>query len=52
MTTRHQRTPEEEAYGCLLSQKSEMLSEAARTVLGEAELAAHGATMVYNYCFQ
>src|SRR5829696_5721132 len=52
MTNEHRTTPEEEAYWRLLDEKWETLSEAARTVLREAEAAASVAKMVHNYCFQ
>jgi len=52
MTTQHQTTREEEAYGRLLNEMWEKLSEPARVVLGEAQSAAYAATMVHNYCFQ
>jgi hypothetical protein len=52
MTNEHRSTPEEEAYGRLVIEKWETLSEAARTVLSEAQTAAYGAFMVYNCGFQ
>src|SRR5829696_9054872 len=52
MTPEHQATPEEEAYGNLLHETSEKLSEPARAVIEEAQSAAYGAQMVRNYCFQ
>jgi hypothetical protein len=52
MTPEHQATPEEEAYGNLLRKTWEKLSEPARAVIEEAQLAAYGAHMVHNYCFQ
>jgi hypothetical protein len=52
VTTEHQRTREEEAYGQLLEEIWEKLSEPARAVLGEAQSAAYAANMVRSYCFQ
>src|SRR5215211_6202655 len=52
MTPEYQMTPEEEAYGQLLDETWEMLSEPARTVIGEAQSAAYAECMVHNYCFQ
>src|SRR5215208_4765655 len=52
MTTEHQTTREEKAYGRLLEEKEDMLSEAARTILSEAQSAAYAECMVHNYCFQ
>jgi hypothetical protein len=52
MTTEHQTTWEEEAYGRFLEEKEDMLSEAARTILSEAQSAAYAECMVHNYCFQ
>ena len=52
MTREHQVTPEEEAYGQLLDETWEMLSEPAHTVIGEAQSAAYAANMVRSYCFQ
>jgi hypothetical protein len=52
MTTEYQLTREEEAYERLLDEKGEMLSEPARTVLGEATRAAYKECMVRSYCFQ
>jgi hypothetical protein len=52
MTREHQVTPEEEAYGQLLDETWEMLSEPAHTVMGEAQSAAYAANMVRSYCFQ
>jgi hypothetical protein len=51
MTTEYQ-TMQEEAYGRLLEEKQEMLSEPARTVLAEAEWAAYKECMVRSYCLQ
>ncbi len=42
MTNEYQPTREQEAYGRLLEEKEQILSEAARTVLVEAENAANG----------
>jgi hypothetical protein len=52
MTTEHQTTREEKAYGRLLEEKEDMLSEAALTILSEAQSAAYAECMVHNYCFQ
>jgi hypothetical protein len=52
MTTEHQTTREEKAYGRLLNEREDMLSEAVRTILSEAQSAAYAACMVHNYCFQ
>jgi hypothetical protein len=52
MTTEHQPTPEEEAYGQLLDETWELFSGAARTVIREAQSAAYAANMVRSYCFQ
>jgi hypothetical protein len=52
MTHEHQTTREEEAYWRLLEEKEDMLSEAARNVLSEAQSAADKAYMVSSYCFQ
>jgi hypothetical protein len=51
MTTEHQSTQLEEAYGQLLDQIWEVLSEPARTVLSEAQSAAYAENMVHNYCY-
>jgi hypothetical protein len=50
MSNEHRTTPEEKAYGRILDEKWETLSEAARTVLSEAE--AYKANMVSNYSYQ
>jgi len=52
MKTEHQTTREEEAYWRHFEEKEMKLSEAARTVLGEAESAAYAEHMVRSYCFQ
>ena len=52
MTTEHQITREQEAYGRLLEDMWEELSEPTRTVIGEAQSAAYAANMVRSYCFQ
>src|SRR3712207_4573823 len=52
MRTKHQTTREEEVYGRFLEETEDMLSEAVRTILSEAQSAAHGAHMVRSYCFQ
>lgn len=45
-------TPEEEALADVLTKSREVLSEAANTILSEAEVAAHAVNMVHNYCYQ
>lgn len=52
MTTEHQTTQLEEAYGQLLDRIWETLSEPARTILGEAQSAAYAENLVRSYCFQ
>ena len=52
MTPEHRTTPEEEAYGNFLHETWEMLSEAAHTVIEEAQSAAYADNMVRSYCFQ
>ena len=52
MTTEHQTTREEKVYGRLLEEVEDMLSEAVRTILSEAQAAAYAECMVHNYCFQ
>jgi hypothetical protein len=52
VTTKHQRTREEEAYGQLLDEIWEKLSEPAHAVLGEAQSAAYAEHMVRSYCYQ
>ena len=52
MTTEYQPTPEEKAYGRLIEENKEMLSEAACTVLKEAEAAAYADNLVHNVSFQ
>jgi alkylhydroperoxidase family enzyme len=52
MTPEHRATPEEKAYGRVLDETWEMSSEAARTIIGEAQSAAYAANMVRSYCFQ
>ena len=52
MTSEHQTTQEEKAYGRLLNEREDMLSEAVRTMLSEAQSAAYAECMVHNYCFQ
>jgi hypothetical protein len=51
VTTEHQTTPEEEAYGRHLDEIREELSEPARTLLSEAQSAAYAENMVRSYCF-
>ena len=52
MTTEHQTTPEEEAYGRLFEETKEVLSEAARNLLETARGAAYADNMVHNPSFQ
>ena len=52
MKNEHRTTREEEAYGRILDVQYETLSEAARTVLSEAEAEAYKANMVSNYSYQ
>lgn len=52
VTTEHQTTPEEKAYARFLEEKWDVLSEAARTILREAELASYTDNLVHNVCFQ
>ena len=52
MTLEHQVTPEEVVYGNLLQETWEMLSEAAHTVIKEAQSAAYADNLVRSYCFQ
>jgi hypothetical protein len=52
MTTEHQTTREEKVYRRLLEEEEDILSEAVRTILSEAHLAAYAECMVRNYCFQ
>ena len=49
MTTDHPMTPEEKAYRRLFEEKKEILSEAARTLLGEAEGEAYKLYLCRNY---
>ena len=51
VTTKHWTTREEEAYGQLLEETEGTLSEAVRTILSEAETAAHARYMVPSYGF-
>ena len=52
MKNEHRTTREEEAYGRILDVQYETLSEAARTVLSEAEAEAYRAHMVSSYAYQ
>jgi len=51
MTSEHQTTQEEKAFDRLLEEEWKTLSEAARTVIREARLAAYADNMVSSYCF-
>lgn len=52
MTTEHQTTPEEEAYGRLVEEARVVFSAAAGTVLSEAEGVSYGDNLVRNYASQ
>jgi hypothetical protein len=52
MPTEHQELQEEVTYVRLYEEQKEMVSEAARTILAEAESAAYAENLVHNYCFQ
>jgi hypothetical protein len=52
MTNEHLTTREEKAYWRLFEDKDGELSDAARNVLMEADIAAYAANMVRSYCFQ
>jgi hypothetical protein len=52
MTTKHQITREEKAYGRLLDEIWEMLSEPAHALIEEAQSAAYETNLVYHRCFQ
>ena len=52
MTTEHQATQEEKAFGQFLDEIWEVLSEPARALIGEAQSAAYAGNLVHNYCFQ
>jgi hypothetical protein len=44
-------TPEEDAFGKLLKESEEVLSEAARTLFGETYIASYALYLSYNYSF-
>jgi hypothetical protein len=52
MTTEHQPTQEEKAYGQFLDETWETLSAPARIIIGEAQSAAYAASIAQGYCFQ
>jgi hypothetical protein len=52
MSTEHQWTPEEEAYGTLLKDMWEACSEPARIILEEAQTEAYAACMVRTSSFR
>ena len=52
MIDEHQTTQEEKVYWRLLDEVGEELSEPARTIIGEARLAAYAENMVRSCCFQ
>jgi hypothetical protein len=52
MTTEDQRTREEKAYGRVLKNGEDKLSEAGRTILSEAHCAAYDANLVHSYSYE
>ena len=52
MKNGYRKTPEEEAYGRLLNEIEEVLSESARTVLEEAHGTSYAMNLVRSYCLQ
>ena len=52
MKNGYRKTPEEEAYGRLLNESEEVLSESARTVLEEAHGTSYAMNLVRHYCLQ
>jgi hypothetical protein len=52
MTTKYQRTPEEEAFDRLLDEKRGLLSEDARELIGLAQHEAYKFNLVSNYGYQ
>jgi hypothetical protein len=52
MTTEHQATQEEQAYGQLLDEMWELLSEPARAIVREAQATAYAARLVCTNAFQ
>ncbi len=52
MKNAYRKTPEEKAYGRLLDDSEEVLSESARTVLEKAHATAYAGNLVRNYCLQ
>ncbi len=52
MRNEHQTMQKQEAYERLFDEKEQMLSEVARTVLGEACGSAYARNMVRSYCFE
>jgi hypothetical protein len=51
MTLEHQTTREVTAYQRIVEENLEMLSEAARTIAGEADLAAYTENLIHNVIF-
>ena len=51
MTSEDRRTPEEEAFADLMEKSGHRLSEAARTILKEADSAAYAENLVRSYCY-
>ncbi len=52
MANDYRRTPEEEAFADLMEESRHRLSEAARTILGEAGSAAYVENLVHSYAYQ
>lgn len=52
MTTEHQTTREQEAYGRLLDEMWEEFSEPARTIIRGAQSMAYAENLAPNYCLQ
>jgi hypothetical protein len=52
MNTKHQKTPQEEAYFRQVGEKEEILSNAAHSFYRQAQLAAFAANLNPNYSFQ
>jgi hypothetical protein len=52
MTTEHQTTQEEKAYERMIEENKDMLSEAIRTILSEAETEAYKFNLCRNYAYQ
>jgi hypothetical protein len=52
LTTEHQTTREEKAYKRKIEENEDMLSEAVRTILSEAEMEAYKFNLCRNYAYQ